>query len=149
MKAHEVSVVTRITIAAKPRDIFTYLTDLRYYYLWNPQMLSISPTKPLRLGMTYSTVILILGVQVKSTHEVTKLAAPKMLELQSKAGMIKHRTSFRLTAKGKKTQLVCKTIVFADSTAFAFAKPILRLLAQHDLKTDMEALKLAVEGKFE
>jgi hypothetical protein len=148
MKAQKVHVVTRITIAAKPGEVFIYLTDLRYYYLWNPHIESISPIKPLTLGMNYQTGIMLMGVRVKSTHEVTKIVVPKLLELQNKAGLVKHRTSFRLTAKGEKTQLICSTVVWADTASFAFAKPVLKLLAQRELKTDMQALKLAVEQKL-
>ena len=144
----KVNVVTKVIIASKPSDVFLYLSDLRYHYLWNPQTQSISSQKKLKLGATYKTVNLVLGVKIQSNNKVTKLVSNKELELENNTGLVHYRAHFWLKSVRGKTQLTCTTEVSADSNAFAFAAPVMKLLARRELQTDMQALKVAVEHKL-
>jgi hypothetical protein len=142
------SVVTQISIKAKPAEVFEYLTNLKYHYLWNPQVQSLSSAESLKLGSEYESVSLVLGVKIRAKNVVSKFTSSKELELENKTGLVKYRASFRLQRAGSSTLLICSTTVSADSEAFAFAKPVLRMLARRELQTDLQALKIAVENKL-
>jgi len=143
------SVTTQVTIAAKPGTVFKYLTDLKYHYLWNPQLQSISTTEKLKLGTQYETTSLVLGVKIKACNEVTQLVPNKYLELENNTGTVHYKASFKLSPKGSSTVVICETTVSSQSEAFAFAKPVLKMLARRELQTDMQALKIAVENQLQ
>jgi hypothetical protein len=143
------SVVTRVTIAAKPSEVFTYLIDLRYHYLWNPQLQEITPIIKLKQGAVYKTLSRVLGMTIKASNEVTKFTQNQELELVNKTGLVAYRANFRLLTKAGKTQVICNTTVSSDINAFAFTVPVLSRLARRELQTDMQALKLAVEHKLD
>lgn len=142
-------ILTKVTIAAEPRAVFSYLENLKYHYLWNPQIQSIKPVITLKQGATYETVSVVLGVRISAVNEVTKFVAGKELELVNSTGMVKYRANFRLKQQGLKTELSCNTTVSSESHAFAFATPILKLLARRELQIDLQSLKLAVEHNLE
>jgi len=141
-------VTSRITIAAKPAKAFRYLTDLKYHQLWNPHLVSIVPLIKLKLGSQYKNVSVLLGVEVKGTNVVTKFKANKELELSNTAGLLQYVVYYRLQSRGQKTLLSCTTAVSSRSNAFAFAAPILEILARRELQTDLSALKIAVEQRL-
>jgi polyketide cyclase/dehydrase/lipid transport protein len=125
------------------------LTDLKYHYLWNPQVQSISPSQgKLELDSRYRTTSTVLGVRIASHNHITTFAPNQELEMENTTGLVHYRANFRLLPKGAHTLVICTTTVTADSQAFAFAAPILRRLARRELQTDMQALKLAVEGRL-
>jgi carbon monoxide dehydrogenase subunit G len=138
-------VITRITIKATPAEVFKYLQDLNYHYLWNPQIHSIKPIINLKLDATYETTSQVLGVRINAVNKVTKFQPNREIELANSTGMIKYCANFRLKPSGKNTVLICDTSVSSDSHAFAFAKPVLKMLARRELQTDLQALKIAVE----
>jgi carbon monoxide dehydrogenase subunit G len=141
-------VITQITIKAKPADVFKYLENLEYHYLWNPQIQDIKPIIKLKLHSTYETSSQILGVKINAVNEVSKFVPSKELELVNNTGMVKYTANFKLRPNGSKTTLVCDTTVASESNAFAFAKPVLKMLARRELQTDLRALKVAVEGRL-
>lgn len=143
------TIVTRISIAASPAEVFEYLTNLEYHYLWNPQVHSISTKEQLKLGSEFETTSLVLGVKIKAKNVVTKFIPPKEIEMENNIGAVSYHASFRLAPKGKMTMVVLTTTVSTDSHAFAFTVPILKKLARRELQTDMQALKLAVENQLE
>lgn len=142
------SVVTKVTIQASASRVFNYLTDLKYHHLWNPQVLRISQHGKLKLGSSFASTSLLLGVEVESNNVVMKFVYPKELEIQNKVGMVQYTANFKLFQAGGTTLVVLTTEVSSHSKAFAFAPPLLKVLARRELQTDMQALKIAVEHKL-
>jgi hypothetical protein len=138
-------IATKININASPSEVFKYLAHLKYHHLWNPQVQSIIPIKSLALGSEYKTTSTVLGVKLTSKNIVTKFTKFKELEITNNIGLVKYEANFKLQDKTKCTIITCTTTVTSDNDAFAFAKPILKLLARRELQNDMQALKLAVE----
>jgi hypothetical protein len=144
----QVSVVTRVTIDAKQETVFCYLSQLKYHYLWNPHMRKISPIIELKRGQTYEVETVILGVLIKNINKVAKFNKNKEIEIVNNTGQIRYSVNYRLQTVEGKTQVRCTTVVTAVSNYFAFARPVLRSIAQRELQTDMKALKLAVEHQL-
>jgi carbon monoxide dehydrogenase subunit G len=141
----QATVKTQIVIRAEPTKIFKYLADLKCHHFWNPQVQSFSSTEALKLGSKYQTESQILGVKIKSNNEVTKFVRDKEIEISNAGGTVKYRANFKLQPKNGGTSVVCATTVSTEGEAFAFAKPVLKLLARRELQSDLQALKLAVE----
>lgn len=146
MKAH---VVTKIQITAQPSAVFSYLTELRFHPLWNPHLQAELANKTLAAGTEYHTRSLLFGVTMRSKNVVTDFSPNKLLELTNTTGMLEYCIRYRLHAHESGTLLTCSTTVSSHSSAFAFAKPLLKLLAQRELHTDLQLLKTAVEQKLE
>jgi carbon monoxide dehydrogenase subunit G len=142
------TIKTQVGIKAPPADVFKYLSDLKYHHLWNPQIQSFSSKERLALGSKYKTESQVLGVKIKSNNEVTKFANPEEIEIANNTGTVKYKANFKLVDKEGGTFLTCSTTVSTDSEAFAFAKPVLKLLARRELQSDLQALKLAVEHRL-
>lgn len=142
-------VVTKVTIEAPATRVFTYLSDLKYHHLWNPQVLRISQHGKLKLDSSFTSISLLLGVKVESENVVTKFVSPKVLEIQNSTGMVQYTANFQLFQADKTTLVVLATDVSTHSNAFAFAPPLLKILAKRELQTDMQALKIAVEHKLQ
>jgi uncharacterized membrane protein len=141
-----VNVATKITIAAPAREVFRYLTDLKYTHLWNPQIKQLSSKKVLKLNSTYETTSQVLGITIQSVNVVTKYIPNKELQIENNTGTVHYRANFRLVPKTPKSLvLTCTTTVSSDYKAFAFSGPVLKLLARRELQTDLQALKIAVE----
>lgn len=142
------TVVSRITILAEPKDVFKYLADSSYHFLWNPHLHSLEPAGKLKSGSKYKTTSVLLGVRVSGKNSVTRCDADKELQIENVAGTIRYSVNYRLTKKERRTQVICTTEVTANSNAFTFTKPLLRLLARRELQSDLKALKIAVEHKL-
>jgi len=99
----------------------------------------------IKLGSTYKSTSLLLGIKVNGTNLVTKFSRNQELELENTTGTVKYNVNYRLTASGSETKLTCTTSVFSDNRVFAFTTPVLKMLAQRELQTDLAALKIAVE----
>jgi carbon monoxide dehydrogenase subunit G len=140
-----VRVVTRITVAAPPTAVFSYLSNLEYHRLWNPQVQSFSASGILERGSSYETTSLLFGITIRSRNKVTKCRPPHQLTIENDTGQIHYKADFQLLADADKTVVVCTTDVSAESKSFAFAKPVMKLLARRELQTDLQALKIAVE----
>jgi hypothetical protein len=147
-KSMSVRVITQIAIAAPRPVVFEYLTDLKYHHLWNPQVQSLAGSGVLEKGSTYQTTSLLLGIKVHSHNKVTLVQSPRRLVIENDAGLVHYKAEFQLEADGDKTVVVCSTNASADSVAFAFTKPVMKLLARRELQTDLQALKIAVEQKL-
>jgi hypothetical protein len=146
MKAH---VVARVSIDATPPGVFGYLEHLRFHYLWNPSLIKLSPIVALKQGMTYKSTSLLLGIKVQSVNKVSKLVKNRELEVENDSGPLNYRVNYHLETKASKTIVICTTEVSSKSEAFAFAKPVLKLLARRELQTDLQALKIAVENRLQ
>ena len=73
----------------------------------------------------------------------------KEIELENNTGSVQYNVNYRLDPAKSKTLLTCTTTVSSDSNAFVFSTPlIMKLLAKHELQTDLKALKIAVEQKL-
>jgi uncharacterized membrane protein len=137
----------KVTIQATPEQVFSYLKDLKYHSLWNPHLQKISPITKLQPGVAYKTSSLILGIPVSGTNTVLRLKPNEVLEIQNVAGTLEYKVTFRLKQSGKGTTVRCTTNLYAKHSSFVFAAPLLKALAQRELRTDLDALKEAVEQK--
>ncbi len=145
----KVSVISRISIAANRNEVFKYLTDPSYHFLWNPHLQSLTPMHTLKQGSKYKTTSLLLGVRVKGNNLISKSVPEREFQIENNTGMIKYRVAYQLHTKNKFTEVVCTTVVSTNNKAFAFSTPILKLLAQRELQSDLKALKIAVEHRLE
>jgi hypothetical protein len=141
----EARIVTRINIAARPPAVFKYLRHLKYHFLWNPHIRSLSPLKTLQEGMVYKSTSLMLGIRVQGKNQVTRLSNNRELQIENSTGTLKYRVNYKLAPARNGTLLTCSTTVYSDYQAFAFTTPIMKLLARRELQTDLQALKIAVE----
>ncbi len=144
----KVRVIAKITISANRSEVFKYLSNLKYHFLWNPHLRSITPQCNVKLGTTYESASLLLGVRIKALNIVTKLLQDKELELHNKTGTIQYAVNYKLQEINKKTKLICITSVSSENEAFAFTEPVLKLLARRELQSDLKALKIAVEQRL-
>jgi hypothetical protein len=143
------SVTSQVSIAAKTWQVFRYIADPELHYLWNPHLRTISAAGKLQLGTTYSTTSLMLGTKIENDNRITKFEQDALIEIQSNGGTIEFCVEYRLRKYKTQTLLECNTTVVANGKAFAFAKPVLKLLAQRELQSDLQALKIAVEQGIE
>ncbi len=142
------SIVTRITIDSSPAEVFDYLTNYKYYRLWNPQIIETSRFTKLTLHSTYATTSQVLGVTIKSQNIVTKFRSNTFIRIENNTGLVHYVADFSLVTQASKTVVTCSTTVSSKSKAFAFTAPVMKRLAQRELQTDMQALKLACENKL-
>jgi len=138
-------IVTQITVNSSPERVFKYLTDMKYHYLWNPQLQRLTPVTVLKAGLQYEAESLVLGVRIKANNTVTNFVKNRELEIDNQTGMVHYSANFKLSRRKESTLLICNTTVSTTSKAFAFAKPVMERLARRELQTDLQALKIAVE----
>jgi uncharacterized membrane protein len=144
MKTH---VVTKVYIAAPPGEVYRFLTDLQYHPLWNPHLIAVSPKTVLKPDMRYRANSLLFGIKVSGNIRVVNMVEGRELELQNDTGMLRYRVRYRLARKASATQLTCSISVSTESKAFAFARPILSILAERELHSDLNSLKALAEGQ--
>jgi len=141
-------VTTRVTINATAPRVFDYVAELKYHYLWNPHIETISPLGRLKTGVEYHATSLMFGLKIRSINHVTKCVQDQELEIENSTGLLHYNVNYSLSADQDKTIVRCDISVSADSEAFAFAKPVLKMLARRELQADLQALKLAVEQQL-
>lgn len=141
-------VTTQVTIAASSEEVFRYLENSKYHFLWSPSLQSLHPQKKLSLGDTYEATNIVLGIKVAAHNEVTDFVRNKEFELQNSTGMLHYCTHFKLLPVEKGTKVKLSVEVSSESKAFAFSAPVLRRLVQRELQTDLQALKIAVEQQL-
>jgi hypothetical protein len=145
----KVRITTQVTINAEPAEVFEYIKNLKYHFLWNPQLRTIDPVIRLKAGAEYKTTSLVLGKRLTAVNKVIGYTENRELELENTTGLVHYSAKFTLMPKSKKTRLICSTRVDSASKAFAFAKPVLEILARRELQSDLRALKLAVEHRLD
>lgn len=146
----QVTATTRITIDATPTKVFEYLSDLRYHYLWNPQVQAISMLGKLKLGVTFTAESRVLGVTIRSTNTVTHFKPPRELTIENSFGLVCYTAKFHLAPlSGSMTTVKLNVTLESDTKGFTFTKAVLKQLALRELRTDLQALKVAVENKLE
>ena len=139
------SVVATITIAASCEQVFKYLSHLKYHHLWNPHMQDIASSGLVKPDMVYETTHILLGVRLKAKNHVLKLVPDREFEVENTTGSLDNHVNIRLTTRGKRTLVTCTTTVSTRGEAFAFTKPVLKLLVRRELQSDLQSLKIAVE----
>ena len=101
------------------------------------------------MGTAYESESLILGVTIKGTNVVSKFDEDKEFELENQLGAISYRINFRLSRHNNKTKVACSTTLMPESKIFSYTIPLIKRLARRELQSDMQALKIAVEGHIE
>lgn len=144
----ETTVTTKITISSTPKKIFKYLCHLKYHYLWNPHLRKIHPVTSLKLGQIYETESLLLGIAVKGKNTVTKFISEQELQIENSTGSIQYSVNYRLSAKPDHVVLTCITRVSSKQKIFKFTATVMKTLAQRELQSDLQALKIAAEQQL-
>ncbi|HXR50466.1 MAG TPA: SRPBCC family protein [Verrucomicrobiae bacterium] len=142
------SVTVKITVEASCEEVFRYFKHLKYHQLWNPHLLKISPLTTIKAGLVYQTTNLLLGVKVKSQNHVLKVVPNQEFEVENTTGPLNYWVKYRLQERPEGTLVTCTSTVTAHGETFAFTKPVLRLLVQRELRSDLQALKLAAEHRL-
>lgn len=141
------TVTADIRIAADITEVFEYLTNLKYHYLWNPQVSSISTTDHLKLGSAFDSESRILGATVRATNIVTEYESPKALSFVSKIGSVEYNAQFKLHTEGKETAVdLSLSVDNAPPVIRKLPESILQQVALREIRTDLQALKIAVEN---
>lgn len=142
------TIVTRVTIDAERTLVFEYLTDLKYHYLWNPNLRKLTPKNKVQLGSTYHATSMVLRIKIVAKNVVTKFVENTEFEIQNTTGTVQYVVNFRLKPQAGKTVLIATTTLSTDSRAHIFTVPILKQLARLELQTDLQSLKIAVENRL-
>lgn len=144
-----ISMATDVKIKAKPAEVFEYIANLKLHYYWNPSLRKLSSEGMLAIGKSYKSESKVLGgITIDSDNEVTAYVANQMLELKCKLGNIKYRQSYVLKAQRKYTTVTANTEILTESTTFGLTLGVLKKLAEHEIQTDLNYLKLAVENQL-
>lgn len=145
----KVDIKTQVSVCASAAEVFMYLANLQFVHLWNPQLRHVSTRKQLKLHSVYETETVILGISIKSINTVTKYVKNKEIQIENTTGTVQYHVRFEINDTSNPTVLLkCFTSVSSENTAFAFTKPVLKVLARRKLQTDLQALKIAVENKL-
>lgn len=148
MAESEIKSVSRVTIKASPNEVYKYISNLKYY-LWNPSLRYLSKEEPFKLGVSFDSESVILRKNIIKCHNVvTELVNNESIGMENQLGNIKYKKLFKLKKKDKTTILSAELAILTPSQAFALTTPILKILAQRELKTDLNALKIVVENKL-
>jgi len=140
---------SKIIIKASPREVYKYLSHLKYYYLWNSSLRYLSYEGPLKKGVSFDSENIILHKNVIKGHNIVTAIEPnKKIETENKIGMIKYKQMFQLKEQANSTQVTTKIVVLTPAQTFGLTTPILKILANRELKTDLQALKIVVENKL-
>ncbi len=141
---------TQVSINASASEVFKYLSQLDYHFLWNPHLIYISSDENLKLNSKYNTTSHILGVKIKANNQVTKFIKNKLIKIDNTTGMVKYSALYEIIKKSNKTVILKNvTEVEANHKAFAFSTPVLNIMARRELQSDLQSLKLAVENKLQ
>jgi len=144
-----ISIATKVKINAKPAEVFDYFANLKLHYYWNPSLRKLSGKETLAAGESYKAESNVLGgITIKSTNKVITLETNRKLELESKLGNIKYRQCYNLKDRGKYTIVTSNTDILIECITFGLTHGVLKQLAEHEIQTDLNYLKLAVENKL-
>ncbi len=140
---------SRITIKAKPSEVFKYLSNTKYHYYWNPSLRVISDQVDLNIGSSYDTEVIILkDIRIKSHVIITDYVKDRLIEFNNAVGAIDYTAKIKLTAKDSATEVTLDINVLTKSKTFGLTLPVLKQLATNELNTDLRSLKVAVENKI-
>jgi len=140
---------SKITIQASPGEVYKYLSNLKYYYLWNASLRYLSYEGPLKKGVSFDSENIILNKNVIKGHNIVTAIEPnKKIETENKLGMIKYKQMFELKEQAKGTQVINRIDVLTPAQAFGLTTPVLKILAKRELRTDLQTLKIVVENKI-
>lgn len=140
---------SKITIKAPPEEVYKYLKHLKYYYLWNSSLRYLSYEGPLKKGISYDSENIIFNKNVIKAHNIVTAIEPnKKIETENKLGMIKYKQTIKLKEQTKNTQVISKIVVLTPAQTFGLTTPVLKILADKELKTDLQTLKIVVENKL-
>jgi hypothetical protein len=139
---------TRITIEAKKSQVFKYLADPKFHYLWNPQLKSISTYDYLQEGSKYKAKSLVMGIEIQSFNVITEFTDNQEIEFVNKSGILHYCVNFQLKQSSSKVLVKCVSTIETTSKVFAFTTPVLKKLAHRELQSDLKMLKLAAESSL-
>ncbi len=142
------SVAARLSIRASPAEVFVYFREVKLHPVWNPRLQTVSPLSKLKLGSTYNSESLLLGIKTSARNTVTKYVKDREIEIKNDTGILHYSANYKLVSIGSKTLVTCITEVSSDKDAFKLAKPMLKLLAKREVQTDLYLLRQAVEEKI-
>ncbi len=100
------------------------------------------------MGTVFKTESQVLGVKLKCVNVVKSFQPSEELIIENKLGTVTYNARFHFTPQTSKTCVQLNITLSTDSKAFVFTKPVLRQLALRELRTDLQALKIAVENKL-
>jgi hypothetical protein len=141
-------VTARVTINSPRNKVFEYLSHLKYHFLWNPHLRQLEPIVLLQQGTVYKSTSQMLGIEVKGNNQITVFKPDEEIEISNTTGALKYRVRYGLKSNSPTTTVTCTTEVSSESSAFAFATPVLKVLAQRELQSDLRSLKVAVENQL-
>ena len=144
--ANSIKAESRISIKASPEEVFKYICTLKYHYLWNPALRTLSTEDKLSQGMSYSTESVYLGdIKVITRNKVTKLVPNQQIVLKNEFGVIQFETYFTLHREGDRTIVSSTVDMLTTPKSFGLTLPVLKRLANKELQSDLKFLKAAVE----
>lgn len=143
------SITTHTSIKASPAQVFAYLSNLKLHYLWNPQIVSISSHRQLKLGSKYMTESRLLGLTITATNSVTKFNPPTEIMIENTTGSVQYQVHFVLEPLGDETDVNLSISLTTNIPALLVSGSILRRFARHEIKSDLYSLKIAVESHLE
>lgn len=148
---NKITALSSITIKAAPKDVFKYISQPKYFYLWNPSLRHITNDEPLKINSQFETETVILNnINIKSKNTVTEYEENKKLVLENSFGLIQYKQIYRLEQSRKiYTILRLKVDVITKSQILGLTNPVLKRLANNELKMDLNYLKVVVENKID
>jgi len=146
----EISSTSRITIHASAHEVYKYLSNLKYYYLWNTSLRYLSYEGPLKVGVSFdSESIIFKKYSIKCHNVVTELEVDKKVGTENQLGMIKYQQVYKLQKKNQSTIVNFKIDIITPSQPFGLTNSVLKVIADRELKSHLDALKIAVENKLQ
>ncbi len=148
---HKITASSSITIKAEPKDVFKYISQPKYFYLWNPSLRSLSSDKPLKLNSQFESESVILkNISIKSNNTVTDYIEDKKIVFENSFGLIKYKQIYNLKrSRNIYTILKLKVDIITKSQILGLTTPVLTRLANNELKMDLNSLKVVVENKID
>jgi len=141
--------LNNIVIKAPASEVFKYLADLHYHYLWNPNLRDIVNPRILSLGDTYQTKTIIFNKNViESSNVIYQFKTNKIIAMENKLGLVKYKCIFTLNEDKGTTKVTTRIDIITETKLFGLTATVLKRLANNELQSDLAALKIAVENKL-
>lgn len=85
---------------------------------------------------------------IEANNTVTSFVPPKELAIENSMGNIHYIAKFRFAPQQGKTSVRLSVSLSTKSKMYVFTKPVLTQLALRELRTDLQALKIAIENNL-
>ncbi len=134
-------------IPAPKNRVFAALTKLEEHPLWNDGLLSMSHKGPMREGMVYETVSVVVGQKNHAKITVERLVPDQEIILVNHAGAISYRVRYQLIAKGSaRTELFCQVDFELKSLVLQMGHGMIESMARNRISGDLQNLKTLLSG---